>query len=54
MLAILDKEALQRQVGRQLLGPLEDAMALAGRYREVDAFRRYVNHRAHLVTPVLC
>lgn len=53
MLAILDKEELQRQVGRQLLGPLEDAMALAGRYRDVDAFRRYVNQRAHLITPVL-
>jgi hypothetical protein len=53
MWAILDKAELQRWVGEQLLGPLEDAMALAGRYREVDAFRRYINQRAHLVTAVL-
>jgi len=53
MLAILDKGELQRQVARQLLGPLEDAMALVGRYREVDEFRDYLGRRAHLVIPAL-
>lgn len=53
MRAILDKSELQRQVGRQLLGPLEDALALAGRYREVDEFRDYLGARTHLVIPAL-
>lgn len=53
MWAILDKTELQRRFGEQLLGPLEDAMSLAGRYREVDAFREYLGRRAHLVIPAL-
>jgi hypothetical protein len=53
MLAILDKEELQRRVGQQLLGPLEDAMELARRYRDVDEFRDYIGRRAHLVIPAL-
>ena len=53
MLAIPDKADLQRSVGRQLLGPLEDAVSLASRYREVDEFRDYLGQRAHLVIPAL-
>ena len=53
MWEIPDKKDLQRSVGRQLLGPLEDATALAGRYREVDAFRYYIGRRVHLVIPAL-
>ena len=53
MWAILDTAELQRRVGQQLLGPLEDAMALASRYRDVDAFRDYIGQRAHLVIPAL-
>ena len=48
-----DKAELQQRVGQQLLGPLEDAMALAHRYREVDEFRDYIGQRAHLVIAAL-
>jgi len=47
------RQAVQEQLGRQLLGPLDDAVALARRYREVDAFRNYVGDRARLVIPAL-
>jgi hypothetical protein len=50
---ILDRAELQRRVGEQLLGPLEDAMALARRYRDVDAFHDYIGERTHLVIPAL-
>ena len=53
MWAILDTAELRRLVGQQLLGPLEDAMSLARRYREVDAFQNYIGERAHLVIPAL-
>ena len=51
--SIPDQAELQARVGRQLLGPLEDAISLARRYRDVDAFRDYVGERAHLVIPAL-
>lgn len=50
---ILDQAELQRQIGQQLLGPLEDAISLARRYRDVDAFHDYISDRARLVIPVL-
>ena len=53
MWEIPDKKDLQRGLGRQLLGPLEDAMSLASRYREVDEFRDYLGRRVHLVIPAL-
>ncbi|HEX5091552.1 MAG TPA: hypothetical protein VFV84_02560 [Burkholderiales bacterium] len=53
MAGIPDQAELQRRVGQQLLGPLEDAMAIARRYREVDAFHDYVGRRARLVIPCL-
>jgi hypothetical protein len=50
---MLDQAALQRRAGEMLLGPIEDAMSLARRYREVDAFHAYVSERAPLVIAVL-
>ena len=44
---------MQRQAGQYLLGPLEDAVALARRYRDVDAFHDYISERGRLVLPVL-
>jgi len=53
MASIPNQAELQRQAGQHLLGPLEDAIALARRYRDVDAFHDYVSERARLVIPVL-
>jgi hypothetical protein len=50
---ILDQAELQRRAGQHLLGPLEDAMSLARRYRDVDAFHDYIGERARLVIPAL-
>jgi hypothetical protein len=44
---------LQQRLAQQLLGPLDDAVALARRYREVDAFHDYVVDRARLVVPAV-
>lgn len=38
-------------LGQQLLGPLDDAVGLARRYRDLDAFRDYLGARARLVLP---
>lgn len=40
-------------LGRQLLGPLDDAAGLVRRYRELDAFRDYLAARLRLVAPAL-
>jgi len=53
MASIPNQAELQRQAGRHLLGPLEDALSLARRYRDVDAFHDYVGERGRLVLPVL-
>jgi len=53
MAGIPDQAEVQRRLGRWLLGPLDDAVALARRYRDVDAFRDYVGRRARLVIPAL-
>ncbi len=53
MWEIPDQAQLQQQVDRQLLGPLEEALSLARRYREVYAFKDYVGERARLVVPML-
>jgi len=53
MAGIPDQAELQRRAGQLLLGPLEDAMSLARRYREVEAFRDYLGRRARLVIPSL-
>jgi hypothetical protein len=43
----------QGGIGQQMLGPLNDALALVQRFREVDGFRRYVRRRLPLVAPAL-
>jgi hypothetical protein len=43
---------VQQWLGQQLLRPLDDALGLARRYRDVDAFRDYVAARWKLVAPV--
>ena len=53
MWEIPDQAEMQRWVGQQLLGPIEDALSLARRYREVSAFQDYVGRRARMVIPVL-
>ena len=53
MASIPNQAELQRQAGQHLLGPLEDAISLARRYRDVDAFHDYISDRARLVIPVL-
>ena len=42
----------QQWLARQFLAPLEDALALARRYRQLDAFRDYLAARWTLVAPV--
>jgi hypothetical protein len=53
MVGMTDQAELQRRVGQQLLGPFEDAISLARRYRDVEEFHDYVGERARLVIPVL-
>lgn len=43
---------LQQWLGQQLLRPLDDALGLARRYRDLDAFRNYVAARWKLVAPI--
>lgn len=43
--------SLQQRLGRELLGPLDDAVGLVRRYRDVDALRDYVGERLRLVVP---
>lgn len=38
-------------LGQQFLGPLDDAVGLARRYRDLDAFRDYLGARLRLVVP---
>jgi len=53
MAGIPGQANIQHHLGRQLLGPLDDALALARRYREVDAFHDYIGARLRLVIPAL-
>lgn len=43
--------SVQQWLGQQLLGPLDDAVGLARRYRDLDAFRDYLGARTRLVLP---
>lgn len=43
--------SLQQRLAQQLLGPLDDAVGLARRFRDLDAFRDYVSERLRLVVP---
>lgn len=53
MAGIPDQAEVQRRLGQQILGPLDDAVGLARRYRDVDAFHDYVGRRARLVIPAV-
>jgi len=45
--------SVQERVAQHLLGTLNDALALAKRYREAEDFRGYVHQRLPLVLPAL-
>jgi len=45
------RASAQQRLGQLLLGPIDDAVGLARRLREVDAFRDYVGSRLRLVLP---
>lgn len=45
------QDSAQRKLGQMLLGPLDDAVGLARRYRDLDAFRDYMAARLRLVVP---
>ncbi len=45
-------DSLPQRLGQHLLNPLEDALGLARRYRELDSFRDYVSANVLLVAPV--
>jgi len=45
-------DSLPQRLGQHLLSPLEDALGLARRYRELDSFRDYVGANVVLVAPV--
>jgi len=45
------QESLSQRLGQQLLGPLEDAVGLVRRYRELAPFQDYVGANLRLVAP---
>jgi len=47
------ENSAQERVAQHLLGTLNDALALAQRYREAEGFRGYVRSRLRLVVPAL-
>jgi len=47
----MQPQAVPQWLGQQLLGPLDDAAGLLRRYRELDAFRDYLEPRMRLVIP---
>ena len=50
-MASTQPQSPQQRLGQLLLGPLDDAVGLARRYRELDSFRDYVSARWRLVVP---
>jgi len=44
-------DSLPQRLGQHLLSPLEDALGLARRYRELDSLRDYVGANLRLVAP---
>lgn len=45
------QESLSQRLGQQLLGPLEDALGLARRYRELEPFQDYIAANLRLIAP---
>jgi hypothetical protein len=44
-------DSLPQRLGQQLLSPLEDALGLVRRYRELDSFQDYIGANLRLVAP---
>jgi hypothetical protein len=45
------QESLPQRLGQQLLGPLEDALGLVRRYRELEPFQEYIGANLRLIAP---
>lgn len=45
------QDSLPQRLGQQLLSPLEDALGLVRRYRELDSFQEYIGANVRLVVP---
>lgn len=45
------QDSLPQRLGQQLLSPLEDALGLMRRYRELDSFQEYIGANLRLVAP---
>ena len=45
------EDSLPQRLGQQLLGPLEDALGLVRRYRELESFQDYIGANLRLVAP---
>ena len=45
------QDSLQQRLGQQLLGPLEDALALVRRTRELEPFQEYIGANLRLIAP---
>lgn len=45
------EDSLPQRLGQQLLSPLEDALGLVRRYRELDSFQEYIGANVRLVVP---
>lgn len=45
------QDSLPQRLGQQLLGPLEDALGLVRRYRELEPFQDYLGANLRLVAP---
>ena len=45
------QDSLPQRLGQQLLGPLEDALGLLRRYRELESFQDYLGANLRLVAP---
>jgi hypothetical protein len=51
MVSTQPHDSLPQRLGQQLLSPLEDALGLVRRYRELDSFQDYVRVNLRLVAP---
>jgi len=45
------QDSLKQRLAQEFLGPIEEAVELARRYRDIDEFHDYVNARLRLVIP---
>lgn len=47
------QDSLPQRLGQQLLSPLEDALGLVRRYRELESFQSYIAANLRLVAPAI-